>query len=150
MEVIFSGDKLPQESIVANMELAARQILESHDITNEEIEISVTFVDEQEIKELNSMYRETDKVTDVLSFPQFDDPGNIPKTGPVALGDVVICNQRAEEQAEEYGHSAEREFVYLFVHSILHLLGYDHMNDEDKKEMREAEEETMQAIGLMR
>jgi probable rRNA maturation factor len=150
MEVIFSGDKLPQERIMANMELAARQILESHDITNEEIEISVTFVDEQEIKELNSMYRETDKVTDVLSFPQFDDPGDIPKTGPVALGDVVICNQRAEEQAEEYGHSLERELGYLTAHSAFHLMGYDHMNEEEKAIMRNMEERALNAVGITR
>ena len=62
----------------------------------------------------------------------------------------MICNQRAIEQAEEYGHSTEREYVYLFVHSILHLLGYDHMDDDEKQQMRSAEEQIMNTIGLVR
>ena len=72
------------------------------------------------------------------------------ETEPVALGDVVICLPRAEEQAREYGHSREREIVYLYVHSVLHLLGYDHMEGEDKQEMRAREEEVMKEVDLQR
>ncbi len=72
-------------------------------------------------------------MTDVLSFPQFDDLNEIPEFGEICLGDVVICKDRALEQAEEFGHSFEREIIYLFTHSILHLLGYDHMEEDEKK-----------------
>jgi probable rRNA maturation factor len=145
-----AADVFPSENIMLNMEKAAAEILAGHGITNNNIEISVTFVDENEIRQLNRMYRDIDKATDVLSFPQFYGPEDIPEEGPAALGDVVICNQRAIEQAEEYGHSTEREYVYLFVHSILHLLGYDHMDDDEKQQMRSAEEQIMNTIGLVR
>ena len=113
-------------------------------------EISVTFVEAEEIRNLNREYRNTDKVTDVLSFPQFDDLNEIPEFGEICLGDVVICKDRAMEQAEEFGHSFEREIIYLFTHSILHLLGYDHMEEEEKKEMRQREEEVMEHLGILR
>ena len=114
------------------------------------IEVSVTFVEPEEIKELNAQYRGKDAVTDVLSFPQFDDWDDLPEEGEIALGDVVICMERAAEQAEEFGHSLEREVLYLFVHSIYHLLGYDHMEEDEKREMREKEEAVMAELGLTR
>ena len=89
-------------------------------------------------------------MTDVLSFPQYSSPGEISGGQVILLGDVVICNDVARRQAEEYGHSYEREFVYLFVHSVLHLLGYDHMQPEEKKKMRSREKEIMSYIGLER
>ena len=104
----------------------------------------------EEIRNLNREYRDTDKVTDVLSFPQFDDLNEIPEFGEICLGDVVICKDRALEQAEEFGHSFEREIIYLFTHSILHLLGYDHMEEDEKKEMRQREEEVMAHLGILR
>ena len=85
-----------------------------------------------------------------MSFPQYNDPSEIPKEGPAILGDVVICTGQAVRQAAEYGHSADRELVYLFVHSIFHLMGYDHMEEDDKKEMRAGEEMIMNKIGLVR
>ena len=122
-----------------------------HNLDKKRCEISVTFVDLDEIHELNKQYRGVDKPTDVLSFPQFDDlEEEIPEVCEICLGDVVICEQKAREQAEEFGHSFERELVYLFTHSVLHLLGYDHMEDNEKKAMREREEEIMKQIGLMR
>jgi len=122
-----------------------------HNLDKKRCEISVTFVDLDEIHELNKQYRGVDKPTDVLSFPQFDDlEEEIPEVCEICLGDVVICEQKAREQAEEFGHSFERELVYLFTHSVLHLLGYDHMEDDEKKAMREREEEIMKQIGLMR
>ena len=119
-------------------------------IDEERTEISVTFVEAEEIRELNRDYRDNDKVTDVLSFPQFDDLNDIPDFGEICLGDVVICKERAQEQAEEFGHSFEREIIYLFTHSILHLLGYDHMEEEEKQEMRAREEEVMTHLGIGR
>ena len=85
-----------------------------------------------------------------MSFPQFADLEEVPEVGEICLGDVVICKERAAEQAEEFGHSFEREIIYLFVHSILHLLGYDHEEDEDKKQMRAREEEVMEHMGIHR
>lgn len=150
MELIFSGEAMPSGDVTAYMKQAAGLILESEGVTNEDTEISVTFTDMAEIQELNRLYRDTDKVTDVLSFPQFNEPSEIPKEGPVILGDVVICTQQALLQAHDFGHSANRELVYLFVHSVLHLMGYDHMDEEEKAKMRGREEEIMEQIGLVR
>ena len=112
--------------------------------------MSLTFVSPEEIQQLNSMYRGVDKVTDVLSFPQYEDLNQLPEEGGIPLGDVVICTQQALIQADEYGHSNEREMVYLFVHSICHLLGYDHMDEEDKQEMRAKEDQVMEKIQVER
>ena len=112
--------------------------------------ISLTLVEPEEIKSLNAEYRNVDSVTDVLSFPQFEDKEQMPSEGELCLGDVVICVERAQQQAEEYGHSFEREMVYLLVHSLLHLLGYDHMDDDEKAIMREKEEHVMEHVDLRR
>lgn len=132
------------------MKKSAARCLELEGVDESRTEISVSFVEAEEIKRLNAEYRQVDSVTDVLSFPQFDDMSDIPEEGEICLGDVVICRQRAEEQAAEFGHSFEREIIYLFTHSILHLLGYDHMTDEDKSEMRAREEEVMEYLGIGR
>ena len=146
--------KIYFEELLQKMTEAAEYAVESenmHNLDKKRCEISVTFVDLDEIHELNKQYRGVDKPTDVLSFPQFDDlEEEIPEVCEICLGDVVICEQKAREQAEEFGHSFERELVYLFTHSVLHLLGYDHMEDDEKKAMREREEEIMKQIGLMR
>lgn len=116
-------------------------------------EISVTFVDNQEIRKLNAEYRNKDIETDVLSFPmgengQYDENH---ATGAKILGDVVISIPKALEQAQLYGHSFEREVGYLTVHSVLHLLGYDHENGGlDRVRMREKEEYVMDELGLPR
>jgi len=113
------------------------------------VEVSVTFVSAQRIKELNKEYRNKDSVTDVLSFPQYTDEGfEAYEDEPIMIGDVVICLERAAQQAQEYGHSFEREVAYLMCHSVLHLLGYDHMDDEEKALMRSREELVMSAMGL--
>jgi len=150
MNIYFEEGQQVTEEILKTMESAAAYCLELEGIDQERTEISVTFVEAEEIRELNRDYRDNDKVTDVLSFPQFDDLNDIPDFGEICLGDVVICKERAEEQAEEFGHSFEREIIYLFTHSILHLLGYDHMEDEEKKEMRAREEEVMTHLGIER
>lgn len=114
-------------------------------------EISVLITDNEKIHVLNRQFRGVDSPTDVLSFPMFeyDDDGNIidDKSGNKALGDIVISLERALWQAQEYGHSETREVAFLTVHSMLHLFGYDHEEEEDRKEMRLAEEEILSEIG---
>lgn len=116
-------------------------------------EVVVTFVDDAEIKKLNNEFRNIDKSTDVLSFPLGED-GEYdlnPETGAYSLGDVVISVEHAVAQSEEYGHSFERELAYLTVHSMLHLLGFDHVNGgEEAALMRKTEEEVMTVLGLTR
>jgi len=113
-------------------------------------EISVTFTDNESIRELNREYRDIDRETDVLSFPM-EDMDELDGDGDVVLGDVVISLEKAKEQAEEYGHSLEREISFLCVHSCLHLLGYDHVEGGlAAVHMREHEEAVMQKIGLPR
>ncbi len=112
-------------------------------------EISLSFVSAEEIRELNRYYRGMDSVTDVLSFPMYDD-NDVFEEEELILGDVVICMDRVREQAAELGHSEEREVVYLFTHSVLHLIGYDHISAEDKREMRQREEEVMAELGIGR
>lgn len=150
MNIIFEEGQGVSKELLSKMEAAASRALELEDIDDDRIEISLTFVEPEEIKEINSQFRNIDKVTDVLSFPQFDDFEDLPEFGEIPLGDVVICTKRAKEQAEEFGHSLDREIVYLFVHSICHLLGYDHMEEDEKKVMRAREEEIMEYINLSR
>lgn len=124
-----------------------------------DVEISVVLADNEGIRTLNSMHRGIDKATDVLSFPMFeyDEDGEIiedyaefNEMGELCLGDIVISLERANEQAEEYGHSLEREIGFLTVHSMLHLLGYDHMTPEDEEEMFGYQREILDEIGLVR
>ena len=121
----------------------------------------IFIVSAEEIRALNARERGIDRVTDVLSFPSMEGIKGAPilaeehgeeldENGNVFLGSVVICEKRAREQAEEYGHSFERELWYLAVHGLLHCLGYDHMNEEEKREMREKEEYVMQKLDLGR
>lgn len=119
----------------------------------ESAEISVRFVDNEQIKELNNEYRDIDKATDVLSFPLGENGvyDHNPSSGAALLGDIVISMQRAMEQAEEYGHSLDREVAFLTVHSMLHLLGYDHVNGGlEALRMREKEETVLTQLGLKR
>lgn len=114
-------------------------------------EISVTFVDNKQIQELNKQYREKDIPTDVLSFPMGENGvyDENYETGAKILGDIVISMEKAVEQAERYGHSLEREVGYLTAHSMLHLLGYDHENGGiERVHMREKEEQVMTQLGL--
>lgn len=153
MKIYFEEGQQVSGEIRGIMEQAAERCLDLEGFEQEEkerTEISVTFVSGQEIQVLNRDYRDTDRVTDVLSFPQFDDLSDLPAFGDICLGDVVICRDRAQEQAREFGHSFEREIIYLFTHSILHLLGYDHMEPGDKQEMRAREEEVMDFLGIRR
>ncbi len=132
--------------------------------------LELLFVSKEEIRSLNARERGVDKVTDVLSFPAdnfkagepiladghpdclepFEGKGFWKRGARLYLGSVVICKERAKEQAEEYGHSYERELCYLAVHGVLHCLGYDHEREEERKTMREKEEQVMQKLGLKR
>lgn len=150
MELNIDGVSLPESGTIDQMKLAAAYCLEAEGLNHEHVEVSLTFVDTAEIKELNSSYRGIDAVTDVLSFPQFESPGEIPTVGLVLLGDVVICMDQALEQAETFGHTLEREILYLFVHSMFHLLGYDHHCEEEQSVMRQAEETILARLGLER
>ena len=117
----------------------------------------ILFVEEEEIKNLNAEQRNVDAVTDVLYFPTLEGikGENIKKSNFIYdvdeernrfIGSIVICTKRAQEQAEEYGHSYERELFYLATHGLCHLFGYDHMTDQDKAEMREKEKAVMEIL----
>ncbi len=150
MNIIFSEERMPGEAVVKKMKEAGELCVIEEGLDPQRVEVSVTFVDDEEIHDLNREYRGVDRVTDVLSFPQFDSMDQVPEEGDICLGDVVICPDQALLQADEFGHSPERELVYLFVHSIFHLLGYDHMNEEEKAQMRAKEELIMGKIGVIR
>ena len=123
-------------------------------------EVDVLITDDESIRQINLEQREIDRATDVLSFPMFnyrpgeppvDDSDADPATGLTPLGDMVISFEHAAAQAEEYGHSVERELSYLAVHSVLHLLGYDHLDEgEQKRRMREREEAILSKLSLTR
>ncbi|MBQ9737424.1 MAG: rRNA maturation RNase YbeY [Clostridia bacterium] len=122
-------------------------------------EVSVMFVDNDEIQKLNKLHRDIDRATDVLSFPLFDydEEGEIIEeeldfspNGEMILGDIVISLERAAEQAQEYGHSFEREIGFLTVHSMLHLFGFDHMTPEDEEEMFAYQKEILEEMNLKR
>ena len=118
-------------------------------------EVSVTFVDNEEIHTLNREYREKDKPTDVLSFPMWEREelfdGSALDGNSILLGDIIISAEKAKEQAEEYGHSLERELAFLSVHSTLHLLGYDHERSEkEDRYMNHKQENVLNKIGLTR
>lgn len=109
-------------------------------------EVSLSFVMNDEIQELNHTYRGKNEPTDVLSFPM-EGPDNSPEK---LLGDIVISVEKIKEQAEEFGHSMDRELIYLVVHSTLHLMGYDHLNETDRVIMRKKEETIMERLALTR
>ena len=150
MYIYLEEGQVMEENLLKKMEEAAGILFEQEGVDGERAEISLTLVSLEEIRELNRDYRDVDRETDVLSFPQFESVEDMPKFGELCLGDVVICLDKVEEQAKEFGHSFERELIYLFVHSLLHLLGYDHMEEDEKKEMRQREEAVMTAIDVNR
>lgn len=127
-------------------------------------EVSVTMADKDSIREMNAGFRGMDMPTDVLSFPmmEYDSPLDFegeafrrsislsPDTGELILGDIVLCPQVIKEQAEEYGHSEVREFSFLVVHSMLHLFGYDHIEEEDRVQMETEQKAVMERLGISR
>lgn len=154
--VIYANEqeRFETEKLSDMIEKCVQESLNVHGITDE-AEISVLFTDNAGIQEINASMRNIDKETDVLSFPQyeFETPGVLVKDEGypyLLLGDIVLSLEKADEQAKEFGHSYEREVGYLTVHSMLHLLGYDHMTDTDKPIMRAKEEEILEKLGLTR
>ena len=153
-EIIFSRrvKNLGHNNSAALVKRAAERALEAEGV-KEKCALSVTFTDDEGIREINREYRNVDRHTDVLSFPMNElepgafDPGiceRDPETGNILLGDMVVSIPRCAEQGEEFGHGFEREVKYLAVHSTLHLLGYDHMDEGAmKKQMRQREKEIM-------
>ncbi|MCC0725644.1 rRNA maturation RNase YbeY [Clostridioides sp. ZZV14-6045] len=113
-------------------------------------EVSLSFVDNKEIHELNREYRGVDRPTDVLSFPLLSDDFEDIELEEESLGDIVVSLERALEQSIEYNHSFEREVCFLICHSMFHLLGYDHDTDENTKEMREKEEYILNKLNITR
>ena len=126
-----------------------------------DLSAEIIITDEIEIRRLNREMRGIDAVTDVLSFPSLDGifgmkiekknfPADFDEQGNLFIGSIAICKKRAEEQAEEYGHSLKREMSYLAVHGVCHLLGYDHIEESDRKVMREKEERILEKMGAVR
>ncbi len=154
---IYDADRATR-SLIKKVYKAALKYFGQADIF--EVEISV--VDEDEIREVNRAEREVDSVTDVLSFPAIEICKNLPvkkadfpldvdpDSGKLLLGETLMCMQKIKSQAAEFGHSEEREAAYLFLHSLLHLFGYDHMTDADKAEMREKEEAILSKLHIER
>jgi len=160
-----------EQTIVTVDAVLEKSIRESimHTLNNQgfkhEVEVNVLLVDNEEIKSINQETRNIDSETDVLSFPMIEyEEGKTYKDlylkhkfGPefydgedLVLGDVVISMEKAREQSLDFGHSLKREVCYLTVHSVLHLLGYDHMDEEDKSKMRAVEEEILGALEITR
>ena len=157
VEVVFDFDceALAREVITFTLE---------HEDFPYEPEVNLTLTDNDGIHEINKMYREIDRPTDVLSFPMlsygtagdfsrleedYDDNFN-PDTGEIMLGDIVISVDKVKEQAESYGHSEKREYAFLIVHSMLHLFGYDHMTPEEAAVMEEKQKNILDEMNITR
>ncbi len=121
---------------------------------DENCEVSISIVDNAEIQQINKQFRNIDRPTDVLSFPMLTFAENEiierNENGEIVLGDIIISLEKAKEQAEEYGHSLKREIAFLTAHSMLHLLGYDHIEPEEEKEMFAKQKEILETAGIPR
>ena len=154
--MIYFDDRQDKLAVTYKLKMLVRAAVEAtldHEQYANPAEVSVTFTDNEDIHALNKQFRGVDRPTDVLSFPLFDYEG-ASEEPPVdelmgMLGDVVLSLEQAKKQAEEFGHSFEREVAFLTVHSMLHLLGYDHeTGDEDEADMRERQRAIMDRLGL--
>ena len=133
-----------------------KKCFEIENLIKSKLYISITLTTPENIKKINKEYRNIDKPTDVLSFPMFEKDEldlkikNNDFTHEDILGDIVISIEQVEKQAEEYGHSFEREFAYMIVHGFYHLMGYDHIKEEDKQIMRPKEEKVLESLDIVR
>jgi len=164
IEIDNRQDVFPVDSQMEELIKSAVDHVLSYEDFIKKAEVYIMLTDNAGIKELNREYRSIDSATDVLSFPMLDfdegyeEDGDVevgiedidPENGEVVLGDIVISLERAKEQSEEYGHSLNREVAFLVVHSMLHLLGYDHIQESDRVIMRRKEEEILEGMGLIR
>ena len=160
INLVFQQGGLQRLVISANIRTCINAVLKAEGVTAK-CEINVLVTDDAGIREINRTSRNIDSATDVLSFPMFElAPGELPAdwteykdpdTGLVPLGDMVISMEHVAAQAKEYGHSNRRELAYLVVHSVLHLLGYDHLDEgPQKKQMRGREEAILAELGINR
>lgn len=160
-------EKEVEDGFDFDCELLAKEVIEftlSQEAFPYEAEVNLTLTDNEGIHEINRMYRDIDAPTDVLSFPMlsYETPGDFghleenyddnfnPDTGEIILGDIIISVDRVRAQAKEYGHSKKREYAFLIVHSMLHLLGYDHMVPEDAAVMEEKQRQILDAMNIVR
>lgn len=160
IELVDQRNNPKEEGLDGLFQAVGEQVLSQQGV-DMDASVSVSLVEEEEIQRINREFRGVDRVTDVLSFPMLagklkelqdhDLVGNFdPETGCLFLGDLVLCPARIVEQAQEYGHSQRREYGYMLAHGLLHLLGYDHETDEERREMRELEEAALQTVHLSR
>lgn len=132
------------------------QCFKEENMEDSKLYISITLTTPEHIHEINKQYRNVDRATDVLSFPMFEKEEIDNKIAKHdfehedVLGDIVISIEQVEKQAKEYGHSFEREFAYMLVHGFYHLMGYDHIKEEDKVIMRPKEEKVLEKLGIRR
>ena len=149
IDITNNQDKLPFPSSFRVLIRRAVKAAIKSEAFDRPCEVSVTIVDNEEIHTINLEHRGIDRPTDVLSFPMFDE--DFDDGEACVLGDIVISLEKAKEQAESYGHSIEREIAFLTVHSVLHLLGYDHEEGKaEESEMFEKQEKILEAMGLTR
>ena len=145
----------PNEMYSNLTEKVINKCFEVEDLLDKHIYVSILYTTPNEIQEYNKEYRNIDRATDVLSFPMFekDEVQKLKQEKSVAtdvLGDIIINLSQVKMQADEYGHSFERELAYMLVHGFYHLMGYDHIKEEDKKEMREKEEAILNELNINR
>ncbi len=147
MNLLITNETNEKIEMDEKLESVIKTVLETEGLSLA-YEVSITFVDKDEIHQLNKEFRKVDRPTDVLSFPM--DTDFMVEGVDAMLGDIVICMDVAKEQARDVGHSLDREIMYLTCHSTLHLLGYDHMTDDEKREMRSREKEVMKILGVFK
>ncbi len=136
------------DSHMYNINKTVEAVLDLENFTKN-VEVSIVFVDNNEIKKINKRFRNIDKPTDVLSFPLLDG-SELKDNEVVMLGDIIISVDKVYEQANEYNHSETREVAFLVAHSMLHLLGYDHMDYEEEKIMIEKQKKVMEIVNILR
>ena len=143
-------ENLAEEKLI---EKVVSTVLEMEQI-KKKLDVYITLTNNENIRKINAEHRQIDKATDILSFPMFDrseiDSLKVDDEMEDILGDIIVSVEKVREQAEEYGHSFERELAYLVTHGMLHLLGYDHMIDEEKVVMRKREEEILGVLDITR
>ena len=155
-EITYLNIEKGQEDWEGIVEKVLKKCFEEEGLIDSKLIMTITFTTPEEIRKINKKYRKIDKATDVLSFPMFEKAELDEKIKNKdflyedVLGDVIISIDRVREQAEEYGHSFERELSYMLVHGFYHLMGYDHIEEEDKKIMRPKEEKVLNELKITR
>ena len=155
-EITYLNIEKGKEDWERIVEKVLKKCFEEEGLIDSKLKMTITFKTPEEIRKINKKYRKIDKATDVLSFPMFEKAELDEKIKNKdflyedVLGDVIISIDKVKEQAEEYGHSFERELSYMLVHGFYHLMGYDHIEEEDKKIMRPKEEKILNELKITR